>query len=217
MDNFIEVVGEGSYEERISTYRAEINLSVRAAQAETAIREVGELRNQCIIQLRQAGMADAELIEGGAEVGRSWYERKKTGQEAVQKILIECSDLARIQAAVAALEGLFENQRYTFQFSMNRPGFEIPADSVILAQRAAMQDARSQAEVLAQACGVKIMHVAQVEELTAKTSRSGMYGDEDWGGYAMAGAAASAPIQLEAGSRKNTVRYRVRFATEKTI
>lgn len=217
MDNFIEVVGQASYDETIRNYRAEINLAVRAAHADTAIREAGELRNHCITQLKQAGLTDAELIEGGGEVYRPWYERKKAGQETSHKILIECADLARIQIALATLEGLFDNPRYSFNFSMNRPLFGIDVNTIKQAQRAAIADARTQAELLAGACGVRITHVAQVEELVAKVSRSGMHGDEDWGGYAAcmaAGAAgAPAPIALEAASRSNTVRYRVRFGS----
>lgn len=220
MEQFIEVVGEGSYAEKIFKYRAEINLKVRAAQADVAMREVGELRNQCIAQLKQGGLQSQELIEGGGEVWRPWYDRKKVvGQEASHAILIHCPDLYRMQMAVGSLENLFENQRYTFSFSMNTPQYSIVPDDVSQAWEAAMTNARKHADLLARAGGVRITHAIQIEELVSKTARSGMKGDEGWM-YAAAGAAslgASEPEPLEAASRSTAVRYRVRFACEALV
>ena len=56
MDRFIEVVGVGKLVERVAEYRADVTLQVRAAQVETAIKEVAELRNECIRRLRDAGL-----------------------------------------------------------------------------------------------------------------------------------------------------------------
>jgi hypothetical protein len=65
---------------------------------------------------------------------------------------------------------------------------------------------------------LELRGISQIEELADKASASGAYGDEDWGGYAIAAGAApgghsEAPDyeRLEGAQRVSKVRFRVRF------
>ncbi|MDK2127064.1 SIMPL domain-containing protein [Parachitinimonas caeni] len=216
MDRFIEVVGTASLVESVVEYRADVTVQVRAAQVETAIKEVGELRAECIRQLRQSGLNGDELSEGGAEVWRPWFWKQKPGKEASHKLLICSHDMNRLMTALGALEPLFENQRHALSVSMRAPRFDVSIDARRAAERAALADAETKAKNIAECVGLKINSVLEVEELGVKTYRSGTYGDEDWMGVYAGGASAAA---LDAGdapehaTRSSTVRFRVRFAT----
>lgn len=217
MNRFIEVVGTGNLVERVVEYRADVTLLVRAPQAETAIREALELRSSCIRTLKAAGLSDSDLKEGGAEVRQPWFWKKKPGQEATQKLLIACTDLPRLMNALSALEPLFENQRFTLSVSMGRPRFEAQESARRQAERAALADASTKAGNLAGCSGLRLTGVTEVEELDVKSSRSGAYGDQEWGVFAAAGGGASdgSPEPLDAATRDTRIRYRVRFAVER--
>src|SRR4051812_5734524 len=121
MDSFIDTRGEASVVESVVEYHADLSVTVRAAQVETALTEVEDLRNRCIRGLREAGLGDGELNEGAGEVWRPWFWRKKAGQEVSRKILVTCSDANRLYRALAALEPIFANQRYSVAVSMRAP------------------------------------------------------------------------------------------------
>jgi len=214
MDDYIEVTGESTLRETMAEAGAEIALAVRASRPEVALREAEQLRADCVRQLREAGLRDDELQDGGFQVWQPWYQRKKVGEEASMKILVRCDELSRLQQALSRLEPLFENQRYTIDVRMRRPRFAASDDQRDQAQRDAIASARAQAALLADAAGVRLARVVQVEQLQGLTSGSGAYGDPDWGHVAVragaGGGAAEAP--LDPATREARVRYRVRFA-----
>jgi uncharacterized protein YggE len=215
MDSFIETRGEASLIEGVVEYNADLSVTVRAAQVETALTEVEELRNRCIRGLREAGLGDSELKEGAGEVWRPWFWKKKAGQEVSRKILITCSDANRLYRALAALEPLFASQRYVLSVSMRAPRFDAAPERRASVQAAAVDDARSKAEVVARAAGIALGPVLQIEEIEDRVGRSGAYGDEDWRGFAAGGMAAAAeegPEIIEGATRTRTVRFRVRFS-----
>lgn len=216
MNRFIEVVGIGTLTESVVEYRADVSLQVRAAQVETAIKEVADLRSDCIRRLGEAGLTDSELLEGGAEVWRPWFWKKKAGQEASQKLLISCGDVQCLMRALGALEPLFENQRYSLSVSMRRPLFQADASARREAERAAIEDAAVKARNAAACAGLLLGGVIELEELDVKVSRSGVYGDQDWMGISVAAGASSAggDEPLEAASRSSSIRFRVRYAAE---
>lgn len=219
MDSYIEVIGSADLVETVVEYGLELNLQVRATKIETALAEVGELRAQCIQQLRAGGLRSDELKEGGTELWRPWYLKKKVGQEASQKILIASDDIHRIFTAMAALESLFDHARYSLTVSMRRPKFDAGAERVQDTRRQAVSAAREKAAALAEQAGVRLGGVLQIEELERSVSRSGVYGDEDWrGGLYIASAGAvsegeSEPAEsLDGATRVSTLRFRVRYA-----
>jgi len=216
MDSYIEVVGCGELVEEVTEYRADLSLSVRAAQADSAMVEAGELRDRCIRILKEAGLSSEELSEGGSTTWRPWFWKKKPGQETSYKILISCSEAKRLYAALDALQPVFENQRYTLSVSMLSPRFVPATEDKVAAQAAAIGDARCKAETIAKEAKVSLSSIIQVEELSAKTDRSGAYGDEDWRGIPVAaGSLAESDAsfeELDGAKRTSSIRYRVRFA-----
>src|SRR5215470_8730003 len=124
MDPFIEVVGQGTLTEKVAEYRMDLSVTVRAAQGDVALKEATELRSRCIRTLKESGIKDRELTEGGGQVWRPWFWKKKPGQEASHKILIACPDWDRLFKALGALEPLFDNQRCSLSVSMRQPKFE---------------------------------------------------------------------------------------------
>ena len=222
MDQYIDVVGQAEYKETVGTYRADLDLTVRAAKNETAMAEVADLRQACLRALLAAGLTGEEMSEGGGQAYQPWYWRRKdkVGQEASLRVLLAVDDMVRLQKALAALEPLFTDQARRVLSVGMRPEFAPTADARAAAEQEAIADARSRAERLASAAKVRILGAAQVEQLDVTRSRTGMHGDEDWRGFMVGAAAAGglaeaeADVPLDAASRTTTVRFRVRFATQ---
>ena len=218
MDSYIEVTGQSSLVEQVTTYRADLSLSVRAAQADTAISEAGALRDDCIRVLKSSGIDPDEMSEGGNTIWQPWFWKKsKPGQERAFKILIACSDAKRLYTALDALQPIFEHQRYTLSVSTLKPQFEASDAERTAAHAAALADARAKAQLIASESGVRLSFISQVEELGTAVGRSGAYGDEDWGyGMRAAGGGSGGDeepvyVELEGAKRISKIRYRVRF------
>jgi uncharacterized protein YggE len=220
MDPFVEVIGRGTLTEKVTEYRADLSVTVRAAQGDAALMEANELRDRCIRTLKESGIKGSELTEGGGQVWRPWFWKKKPGQEVSHKVLIACPDRDRLFKALGALEPLFDNQRSSLLVSMRQPKFEATSGEWSTALSSAITDAKSSAVIIAHEAGLRIMGVTQVEELDQRKERSGAYGDENWhGAYAIARAGTSeeAPASIDAAVRQIVVRYRVRFSVENAV
>ena len=217
MDRYIEVIGEGSFNETASRFIAEVTLEVRAAKDETALRDVAEFCNDAVAILRDAGLADEELTEGGTDFRRPWYWKKQVGQNASRKLILKVSDFGRLVRALELLERLQSRnkERKTISVDMRQPEF---ADSV---------DAKAKATQLVSSMNCRLGMPLQVEEGTHAKRNSGFSGDEDWGGdysrFAMgggvvlaaaAGAASQPDPDLQHPTRTIFVKCRVRFAIE---
>jgi uncharacterized protein YggE len=218
MEPFIEIIGQGTLAEKVVEYRADLSVSVRASRDDTALNEAIELRDQCIRVLEESGIKASELTEGGGELWRPWFWKRKLGQEVSHKILISCADHDRLFKALGALEPLFKRERSSLSVSMRRPKFEATGGERSAAMSSAITNAKSSAETIAREAGLRITGVIQVEELDERTERSGAYGDEDWRGMYAGGVPPSeeAPEPIEAAVRQIVIRYRVRFSAEKT-
>src|SRR5215475_12458645 len=192
VDAFIEVIGQGTLTEKVVEYRADLSVAVRAARGDAALEEAIELRSRCIRALEESGIKSGELTEGGGEVWRPWFWKKKPGQEVSNKILIACPDRDRLFKALGALEPVFDNQRSSLSVSMRQPKFEASSDERSIAMASAIAHAKSSAEIIAREAGLKVTSVIQVQELDQQRERSGAHGDGAWlGAYAVAGAGAS--------------------------
>lgn len=221
MESYIEVIGESKLIEIVKEYIADINIIVRAAKSETAIHEAISLRNRCIEILISNGLNKSELQEGGVEIWRDWFTRRKqkVGQEAYQKIIISCSDITRLIPALSAIEILFENQRYTFTVDMRKPIFSVSLAMQEKARSEAIQNAFSHAQLLAKTANIEIINAFQIEQISNITDSSGVYGDTVGGGWMMMGLAEedssgddNSYESLDNATREVKVRYRVRFA-----
>ena len=230
MDRYVEVIGEGEFEETAVRFVADVVLEVRAAKDETAVRELAELWSAALAALQEAGIHDEEMIEGGTDVHRPWYWKKKVGQNVTRKIRLKVPDFSRLNGALDRLEPLQSRHmdRKTISVDMRQPEFEDSNDARSLVLARAYEDAKSKAIRLASAMNCVLGEPIHVEEGGWTKRNSGFSGDEDWGGdssrfawgsIALAGpAAAGAPMgstpepELQRPSRTIFAKCRVRFS-----
>ena len=222
MKPYIEVVGESKFIQTVKEYVADINIIVRATKSEIAVNEAMNLRNSCIEILLSNGLQKHEIKEGGIEIWRDWFARRKQkpGKEASQKIIATCEDIARLIPALSAIEPLFENQRYTFTVYMCQPVFSASEEVQEKARSEAIKNAISHAQIIAKTANVEIKDVFQIEEISKITGYSGVYGDAAvGGGWMMMGLAAEDSSEddesyanLDKATRNIKVIYRVRFS-----
>lgn len=226
-DFYIQVMGEGSYTEEISEYMADIVLEVRAAKDQTAVAEMSDLKDDCVKKLVDSGIRNDEIIDGGGEVWRPWFRRKKVGKEARHKLTIKTPDMERLSRALSELEPIFENQRHHFTIGMRQPVFSDDLSAAIGAQKQALEEARTKAHALAEEAQVKLGGIVRIEELERTKRDSGSFGDHDWYGDSSRFGVAGAPsevlgelgeeeesVPLESPKRTIWVRVRVRFAIQ---
>ncbi len=225
MDRYIEVTGEGRFVERAARFVADISVEVRAAKQETALDEAAALWKDAITVLRESGIAEDEIIEGGTSYYRPWYWKKQVGQTATRKILLKVSDFTRLNRALEQLEPLQARDRKSIVVSMRQPEFDAPAALKAEALKAAFRDAQEKAKGLCNEMGKQLGRVLHVEEGRWAKRASGFSGDEDWwgdsdrfgpaGGGVLAAGGAAAPgepeINLENPTQTIFVRCRVRF------
>lgn len=220
MDSYIEVIGQAQLIEQVAEYRADLTVTARSAQPETASAEAGVLRDQCVRAMKAAGLHAYEMSEGGQTAWQPWFSRNKQGQETSYKILIGCDDANRLYRALDALQPLFANQRNTLSVSMLKPRFDARPNDKAAARVAAIADARKQAQLIAQEGGLALKGIVQVEELLATASRSGAYGDQERAApmYIECAPLGDVPATETLGDaqRTNTLRYRIRFALATT-
>ncbi len=152
MERYIEVTGESQYTESAARFVAEIVLEVRAAKDETAYRDIAILRDEAVVLLKEAGLGDDEIYEGGQDMRRPWYWKKQVGQNAARKIILNVEDFGRLSRALDSLEVLHKERR-AVTIVMRQPEFE-PFDGVRTAALAeAFEDARVKAVRLSEAMG----------------------------------------------------------------
>ncbi len=226
MERYIEVVGEGEFLEIATRFIAEVVLEVRAAKDETALAELPELFRDAVAALRDAGIADEEIVEGGTNFRQPWFWKKQVGQNAARKIVLKVKDFVRLNGALDKLEPLQSRnkERKTVRVEMRQPEFDASSGAKATALAMAFQDAREKAQKLAATMTGKLGKVIHCEEGAWAKRNSGFSGDEDWGGdysrFAMgggiimagpAGAAAEPEAELQKPTRTIFVKCRVRF------
>jgi uncharacterized protein YggE len=228
MDRYIEVIGEGEFIETAARFITQIDLTVRAAKDETALKEVAELGHDVLVSLRKSGIYDDEIVEGGTDYYQPWYWKKQVGQTAARKIILKVTDFTRLNQALTDLEPLQSRhkERKTIAIDMRQPEFETSSETKALALAAAFEDAKVKALRLAAAMNCQIGNPIHVEEGGWSKRNSGFSGDYDWdgdgdrfarSGYAlmMGGAIAEEPEsapELQRPTRTIFVKCRVRFS-----
>lgn len=196
---YIEVTGEGSFIENASCFVAEVTVEVRAAKKDTVLEEVGQFWTATIASLRENGIADSEIAEGGIDLFRPWYSRKKPGQVGSRKIILRVEQFDRLNSALEAIEPLRAGERRSLSVDLKQPEFDSTSDAKTRALSAAFIDARAKAESLSQQMGVRLGEVLRVEEGRTAHRRSGFSGDEDWYGDGDRFGDAGGAIVLAAG------------------
>jgi uncharacterized protein YggE len=227
LERYIELTGEGQFQEEAVSYVAEITFEVRAAKDETAFREISELFEAGVSTLRSNGINDDEMTDGGTDVKQPWYSRKKVGQNVSRKLILKVEDVNRLTLALEKLEPLqSENrERKTISVDMRQPVFEASAETRGAALAAAYDDARKKGLMLCESMNATLGNPVFVEEGGSTKRNSGFSGDEDWNGdsarfgyggvYMAAPGGASADLDshsLANPTRTIFVRCRARFA-----
>lgn len=224
-DRYIEVVGEGRFDEHVASFIASITVQVRSAKDDTSLDEVDEMWRAVVSTLRQAGITDEEIVEGGTSYFHPWYWKKKPGQRAVRKVLLKVRDFSRMNSALAEIEPLQAGERKSITVNMRQPEFDASVEEKSAAFDSAFAEARSKATRLAQLAGVELGPVVHIEEGRSARRASGFLGDEDWGGdsdrfglttggvvmAASGGLDDQSEFNLQTATRSVFVRCRVRF------
>lgn len=225
LERYLEVFGEGKFQEQASSFIAEVTLEIRAAEDETALQELQALSGEALASLRGGGIADDEIV-GGGELNRPWYWKKPVGQTATRKIILKVADVGKLNRALAQLEPLqaSHKERRTISIALRQPEYQSSREAQAGALVEAFEDALAKATRLAAAMNVELGRPIQTEEGGWAKRSSGVAGDADWGGdrsrFALGGAAAvGAPgagdaepeRELFPPTRTIFVRCRVRF------
>jgi len=210
MDSYIEVTGTARSQETAREFYAHIEVEVRAAPKAGAGSTATELRNTVVRALRDAGMRDDEMVEGGESIATYWW-RKKGEREASRTIVLKCQDYVRMVRAIASLEPLSTDKRTNIDVRMRSPKFEGTDESKAQARAAALRDARAKADALAAEAAVRITSVLRIEELDGHEQRASR--SEHGVVYSMAEDSFEHE-ELSAATREVEYAFRMRFAIE---
>ena len=219
---YVEVVGEGQYDEEVRVFVLELTLRVSATMSVTAARRDDILTRRCLQALTAAGgLRRDEIEDAGVNLWRPWWGGRKARDELIHRLVIRCDDRVRLAKALSAVEKSTGRGK-TVGFNMRQPVFDAKPEVRDAALRGALAAARRKSEALASECGASVGRVLLIEEEGSAVRPSGAIGDDDWFGDAgrfdmarrrISGlrAAGPEPEPLESPSRTVWVNYRVRF------
>lgn len=222
---YIEVVGEGSYQEFPEKVVLDVEFSVRAAKEESAGEENRHLANTLVNELLESGLTQKKIYCGGRESIVPWWKRKKAGQETRTKITIISSRRELVYKATEQINRYIDNKRITVDVSERQPVYKAHEGADVEALEIALQNAKEKAAYLAKLASCVLGEVLEIEEWKKNTRNSGSYGDPDWWGDsgAMMGAAGTASFDdepasyLEGNNRTVYVKLRVRYEIKPAV
>jgi hypothetical protein len=182
------------------------------------------LRDRVISALKNAGLSDSDIQEGGGNVELQFWSSTKSVSHS---IIVRNSDMAKLMNGMAAVEQLFAANRpsyfsrikQTFTFRSPKPIYA-PSESAEDAIANAMRRARATADSIASAHGEMIDSLTSVFEISVASQRNLEGHDEIDRGSDMAldfsetddsFGAISFPAVGEPKGR-GTRRFRVRFS-----
>jgi len=176
---YVEGIGEAEYQQEATHFVAELHLELHAGKRQVAMKEIDEFHAEVMRWLRDAGLVEGEVIEGGATYGNAWFLRKKSAKRGYRKIILRVDDYNRLNDALAELEAVEARPKKTIQITMGQPKFG--ASTVVQADilKAAFEAAREKAEALAEPMEAQIGKVLRVQEQAWARQRSGFTGDDD--------------------------------------
>ncbi len=160
---YVEVTGEGSFTETASRFVAEVLIEARTARKETVFDEVHKLWEAAVSSLRNHGIDDSEIVEGGIDYFHPWYWRRMPGQTGTRTIILKVVDFERLNAALESLGPLRVAGRRSLAVNLKQPEFDSTTDAKSAALAAAFDEAKTKAQRLAKTMGVTIGEVLQVE------------------------------------------------------
>ena len=171
--SYIDVFCEGEYTEKVEKYVLDLELQVTATKDDTALDEVIQLKERCLKYLLDSGVERAELFDGGTNITRPWYRKKKVGKEASAKVIIQTENIERLSQAVQSIEQIKNSQREAIQMTMRQPLFSADEAMVSQALQKAIRQAKEKAAILAVEAGLELAGIYRIEELSRAKRDSG--------------------------------------------
>ncbi len=221
---YIDVLTAAATTRSIESYESTLELNVSSSRGGLCFESSLKLRDRVISALRQSGLSDSDIHEGGGNVALQFWSSTKSVSHS---ILVRNSDMAKLMNGMAAVEQLFAaNKRaffspikQTFTFQSPKPIYA-PSDSAENAIASAMQRARVTADSIASAHGERIELLVSVHEISAASQRSIPGHDEIDGDSDMAidfceiedAIGSISYPSLGEPKGRGTRRFRVRFA-----
>ena len=221
---YVDVLTSAATTRRIDSYESTLNLNVSSSRGGLCFDSSVKLRDRVISALRNSGLSDSDIHEGGGNVELQFWSSTKSVSHS---IILRNADMAKLMNSMSAVEQLFaENKRtfwspikQTFTFQSPKPIYA-PSESAEDAIASAMQRARTTADSIASAHGEMIESLVSVHEIAVASQRNIPGHDEVDGDADMdfdfsetddSIGAISYPA-LGAPKGRGTRRFRVRFA-----
>lgn len=216
---YIEVVGEGSYQECPEQVVLDVELSVRSAKEESAGKRHRKIADTLVNELLESGLTKKEIYFGGRESFVPWWKRKKAGQETRTKITIISARRELVYQATEQINRYIDNKRITVEVSERQPVYKAPEGADIEALETALKNAKGKAAHLAKLASCVLGEVLEIEEW------KGSYGDPGWWGDSgeMMSAAGSVNLNeettsdLQGNNRTVYVKLRVRYEIKSAV
>ena len=209
----IEVLGTATAPEVARMQRVAVTVTLDGKSSllgKSSMHVLSAQRDRLIQTLREHGLRQDELSEGGRDTSTWRWGRGRKEQSSSYRVLICCDDTPRLYQALDALESVADGSKFDLQIDMLGADHEVPPATLAQARRAALEDARLHAQTLAEAAGLKLGPVVSVQELSAHARSSGAMGD--YGMMRLAAAGGGPAETLDPSQRTLTLQYRVRFA-----
>lgn len=185
---FIEVITQATVDRSVRSYRSEVTLYVNARRQADIVATSLELRDRLLRALKQAGLQDDEIVEGGASLAKMYWSRSRSITHELQ---IEHKDMSVLMQAMAEVERTFSDVKqgfwspiqHHFAFSNPKPRFVPDPQNKHDLLRQAIETAQNQAAVLAQQATLQITGVRSITQLESglqtQAGRSGSETDDD--------------------------------------
>ena len=136
----------------------------QAADANTALRQNAEQMAKVVAAIRAAGVAERDVQTAGVNLNPQYrYAENQppaiTGYQANNNVNVTVRDIAKLGRILDALVATGANQ-------VNGPSFDIDEKEPVLdeARRAALDKARTRADMYAQALGLHVRRIVSIDE-----------------------------------------------------
>ena len=177
---YIEVLTNARVERRIEAYETMLELTVSCGKRSSCVDESLALREEVLAAIKEAGLSDDDIREGGGGVEQNRWSSSKS---IVHRIVVQNPSMDVLISAMAAVERLFAAKPQPF-FARVKKNFSFPSPSPVYAPAVSAEDAmrdavrksRSTAEVLARESGVRLGGMLFIREFTANRAPDGRQG-----------------------------------------
>jgi uncharacterized protein YggE len=160
----ITVQGHGSVKAKPDTVVVDIGVQTQAAHANDALQAANTKAQVLLDTLKASGVAADDITTTGVSLYPQYDNagRRITGYQASNTVSAKIRDVAGAGKVIDAVAGLVGDE-----FTVSNVAFTIddPSNYEDQARTAAINDARSRAEIYAGAAGVKVGDIVQISEV----------------------------------------------------